>query len=389
MENFTYHNATRLHFGQGQISLIAQEIPTQARVLLLYGGGSIFKNGVHAQVRKALEHHRVVEYGGIEANPDFDTLMPAVKIAMEEPDTFILAVGGGSVLDGAKFVAAAAKFPGDPWALFPPTAAPAAEALPLGTVLTLPGTGSEANGAAVISRRATGEKLHFISPAVYPRFSILDPDTMLSLPPEQLANGIGDAFTHVLEQYMTYPVGAAVQDQFAEGVLRVLATAGPQCLKEPTNYAHRANVMWACTMALNGILGCGVPQDWASHMIGHELTALFGIDHARTLAVVMPGVLTVQQTEKREKLLQYGQSVWAISPELPAEDRVAQAIAKTIEFYETLGLRTRLSQYPEATAAAETSHIVAERLAARGLTALGERGSIDAEKIHAIFQAAA
>ncbi len=372
MDNFTFQNPTKIVFGQDQIAALADLVPAAATVLLVYGGGSIFKNGVHAQVAAALAQHRVIEFGGIEANPDYDTLMQAVAIARRETNVFILAVGGGSVLDGAKFIAAAAPYSGEPWAMLQDHGASVQQALPLGTVLTLPGTGSEANGAAVISRRAWQEKLHFISPLVFPTFSILDPKVTMSLPTVQTANGIGDAFVHVLEQYLTYPVNAAVQDRFAESILQVLIDESAKVLAEPNNYDARANIMWATTMALNGILSPGVPQDWASHMIGHELTALHGIDHARTLAVVLPSLLEVKQQEKWEKLLQYGERVWKITAGEPAA-RVTEAIAKTRAWFEGLGIGTHLSDYvvPDNTAVT-----VAERLTARGMTALGERADI-------------
>ncbi len=385
MDNFTFHNPTKLLFGAGQISALAQLVPAEATVLLLYGGGSIFKNGVHSQVRAALAQHRVVEFGGIEANPDYDTLLPAVALARQEKPVFLLAVGGGSVLDGAKFIAAAACYDGEPWAILQDHGASVQTALPLGTVLTLPGTGSEANAASVISRRAWQEKLHFIAPAVFPIFSILDPNVTMSLPTVQSANGIGDAFVHVLEQYLTYPVGAAVQDRFAESILRVLVEEGAKVLAAPQDYAARANVMWATTMALNGILSVGVPQDWASHMIGHELTALHGIDHARTLAVVVPSLLTVKQEQKWDKLLQYGERVWDLREGTPAE-RVEAAIAQTRAWFESLGIPTRLSAYVPP---ADTATRVAQRLAARGLTALGERGDISPAQVTEILTHAA
>ena len=372
MDNFTFHNPTKILFGTGQIAALSTLIPASATVLLVYGGGSIFKNGVHAQVTAALAGYRVIEFGGVEANPDYDTLMKAVAIARAEKEVFVLAVGGGSVLDGAKFIAAAVPYAGEPWDMLVDHGASVNSALPLGTVLTLPGTGSEANGAAVISRRAIQEKLHFISAHVFPTFSILDPNVTMSLPTVQTANGIGDAFVHVLEQYLTYPVNAAVQDRFAEGVLQVLIEESAKVLAAPNNYDARANIMWATTMALNGILSPGVPQDWASHMIGHELTALHGIDHARTLAVVLPSLLEVKQTEKWEKLLQYGSRVWGLTAGTEAE-RVAAAIAKTRAWFEGLGINTHLSDYVTP---GNTAEQVATRLAARGMTALGERADI-------------
>jgi NADP-dependent alcohol dehydrogenase len=385
MENFTYHNPTRLHFGRGQIAALDRELPAPARVLLLAGGGSIRANGVYDQVKSALGARVVHEFWGVEANPDFDTLMRAVTLARREKLDWILPVGGGSVLDGAKFVAAAVDYPGDPWEIPVTRAAHLRTALPIGAVLTLPATGSEANAAAVISRRALKEKLAFIHPAVFPRFSILDPETTFSLPPRQVANGIGDAFCHVMEQYLTYPVGAAVQDRFAEAILRILIDEGPVTLAQPTDYAARANLVWAATWALNGAIGVGVPQDWASHMIGHELTALHNIDHARTLAIVLPNLLQVQRAAKRGKLLQYAERVWDLRAG-DEETRIDAALAKTRAFYESLGLKTHLADYGVAI---DTAAEVARRLEARGMVKLGERGEITPAKVAEILRLAA
>ncbi|HEY1848021.1 MAG TPA: iron-containing alcohol dehydrogenase, partial [Opitutaceae bacterium] len=370
MENFTYYNPTRIQFGRGQIASIDKELPTSARVLLLAGGGSIRKNGVYDQVKKALGSRPTFEFFGVEANPDFDTLMKAVALAKRERADWILPVGGGSVLDGAKFVAAAINYDGDPWEILVTRAAKLKSMLPIGAVLTLPGTGSEANGASVISRRAIREKLAFISPMAFPRFSVLDPETTQTLPERQIANGVGDAFTHVLEQYLTFPARAAVQDRFAESVMRVLIEEGPRSVKDPADYDSRANVVWAATWALNGAIGAGVPQDWASHMIGHELTALHGIDHARTLAVVVPSLIGVQREGKGAKMIQFGERVWGIRDGSDAA-RIDAVIDKTRGFYESLGLRTRLKDYDVGAA---TAGEVASRLKARGMTAMGERG---------------
>lgn len=385
MENFVYQNPTRILFGRGQIASLATELPADARVLLLAGGGSIKENGVYAQVTKALGSRTVKEFWGVEANPDYDTLMRAVEIVQTEKLDWILPVGGGSVVDGAKFVAAAALYPHDPWTILTERAARVTAALPIGAVLTLPATGSEANGASVVSRRAIKEKLAFISPYVFPRFSVLDPETTFSLPVRQVANGIGDAFCHVIEQYLTFPAHAAVQDRFAEGIMRTLVEIGPRTLSHPTDYDTRANFVWAATTALNGWISVGVPQDWATHVIGHELTALHGIDHARTLAVILPSLLHVERTAKRAKLLQYAERVWDLRD--GSEDaRIDGAIAKTRAFYEALGIKTRLADYDvPATTAAE----VARRLAARGLTAFGDRGLITPAKVEQILRAAA
>ncbi|MFM8618927.1 MAG: iron-containing alcohol dehydrogenase [Opitutaceae bacterium] len=385
MENFTFHNPTRLHFGRGQIAALDRELPADARCLLLAGGGSIRANGVYDQARRALGKRVVVEHWGVEANPDFDTLMKAVEIVRREKLEWILPVGGGSVLDGAKFVAAAVPYPGDPWEILTTFGANVKSALPIGAVLTLPATGSEANAAAVISRRALREKLAFIHPTVFPRFSILDPETTFSLPARQVANGIGDAFCHVMEQYMTFPVGAAVQDRFAEAILRILIEEGPRTLAQPKDYDSRANLVWAATWALNGAIGAGVPQDWSTHMIGHELTALHDIDHARTLAIVLPSLLNVERDAKRAKLLQYAARVWDLHG--GTEDaRIDGAIARTRAFYESLGIRTRLSDYGVSV---ETAAEVARRLKARGMVQLGERGAITPAKVEEILRLAA
>ncbi|MCF3651005.1 iron-containing alcohol dehydrogenase [Synoicihabitans lomoniglobus] len=385
MDNFTFHNPTRIHFGRGQIAAIANEIPADAKVLLLAGGGSIKANGVYDQVIAALGERTVHEHWGVEANPDFDTLLPAVELCRQESVDWVLAVGGGSVLDGAKLICAAVPYAGDPWQILLDNGASVKSALPLGTVLTLPATGSEANGASVISRRAIKEKLHFISPSVYPVFSVLDPATTLSLPERQVANGIGDAFCHVIEQYLTYPAHAAVQDQFAESVLRVLIAEGPKTLADRNDYDARANLVWAATCALNGLVGAGVPQDWATHTIGHEITALHGIDHARTLAIVLPSLLSAQKDTKRAKLLQYAERVWGITTGTE-DERVAGAIAQTREFYESIGIPTRFAAYEVA---AEVAPQVAQRLAARGLTGIGEHGDLTPERIEAILRDAA
>ncbi len=385
MDNFTFFNPTKIHFGKGQISQIASEVPAGAKVLLVAGGGSIKGNGVYDQVKEALGDRTVVEHWGVEANPDYDTLLPAVDICRRQGIDWVLAVGGGSVLDGAKFICAATQYEGEPWAFMQDFGASVKAALPLGTVLTLPATGSEANPASVISRRAIKEKLCFISPHVQPVFSILDPETTFTLPPRQIANGIGDAFCHVFEQYLTYPVNAAVQDQFSESILRVLIEEGPKTLANPSDYDARANLVWAATNALNGILGCGVPQDWATHMIGHELTALHGIDHACTLAIVLPELLEAQRAGKGAKLLQYAERVWGIT-EGDDDSRISAAITKTREFYESIGIRTRLRDYDVT---ADVAPQVAARLAARGTSAIGEKGDITPERVEAILRAAA
>lgn len=383
MTPFTYHNPTRVLFGVGRIADLAREVPADACVLITYGGGSAVRHGTVAEVRAALPGRVCLEFGGIEPNPTVETLLRAVELARRERIDFLLAVGGGSVIDGTKFIAAAVPFAGDPWAILAERA-PIDAALPLGCVLTLPATGSEMNNGAVVTRRATHDKLVFSSRHVFPRFAVLDPAKTLTLPPRQVANGIVDAFVHVCEQYLTYPVDARVQDRFAEGLLCTLVEEGPRALAEPGDLAVRGNLMWAATMALNGLIGAGVPQDWATHLLGHELTALHGLDHAQTLAVVLPAMLQVRRAEKRDKLLQYAVRVWG-ADHGDAEVRIDAAIARTRTFFEQLGVPTRLAAY--GLGAADIGPLLAQ-LERHRLTALGERRSVDLAVARKVFEAA-
>lgn len=384
MQNFTFSNPTKIVFGEGQIKEIANLVPAGARILLTYGGGSIKKNGVYDQVVKALEGKTWFEFSGIEPNPHYETLMKAVELVKKERIDFLLPVGGGSVIDGTKLIAAAVNFEGEPWDIMAKHQ-PFHSALPIGCVLTLPATGTESNGNSVITKAATQEKLSFGSPLVYPQFAILDPTTTYSLPPRQIANGAVDAFVHIMEQYLTYPVDAKVQDRFAEGLLMTLIEEGPRSLKEPTNYAVRANVMWAATMALNGLIGVGVPQDWATHMIGHELTAMHGLDHAQTLAVVLPAVMQHQRDKKRAKLLQYGRRVWNLN-HTDEDALIDAAIAATKNFFEQMGTPTTLSGYGVGR---ESIPKLVDMLVKHELLALGEHGAITPEVSREILELAA
>jgi NADP-dependent alcohol dehydrogenase len=372
MQNFVYHNPVKIVFGKGSIAQLTDLLPQNAKILMAYGGGSIKKNGVYDQVMTALSGRAVTEFSGIEPNPKYETLMRAVEIVKKEKIDFILAVGGGSVLDGVKFIAAAAVYAEgiDPWQMLVDHGASIKASLPVGAVLTLPATGSEMNGNAVVSRLSTQEKLAFGTPIALPQFSILDPETTYSLPTRQTINGIVDAYIHTLEQYMTYPADAPLQDRQAEAILQTLVEEGPKALERPTDYNVRANLMWSATQALNGLIGCGVPQDWVTHMIGHEMTALYGLDHAVTLAIVMPAVMRYKAKEKREKLLQYGERVFGISKG-DDDSRVLAAIEKTEEFFRSLGMKTRLVEHG-ITTDLEQIGIQREK---HGLP-LGERGDI-------------
>ncbi|WP_414563510.1 MULTISPECIES: iron-containing alcohol dehydrogenase [unclassified Anabaena] len=380
MDNFVFYNPVKILFGKGQIANIAAEIPADAKILMTYGGGSIKTNGVYEQVKSALTEFQVTEFGGIEPNPHLETLLKAVEIVRQEGINFLLSVGGGSVLDGTKFIAAAAPFVGDPWDILAKQA-PVTDAVPFGAVLTLPATGSEMNTNSVVTKWETQEKLFFASPLVFPRFSVLDPETTFSLPPRQISNGIVDAYTHVMEQYLTYPVNAPLQDRMAESILQTLIEEGPKTFANPQDYDARANVMWCATMALNGLIGAGVPQDWATHMIGHELTALHGLDHAQTLAIVLPSTLTIRRDRKWQKLLQYAERVWNIT-DGTEEARVNEAIAKTRNFFESVGVRTRLSDYGVGL---DTIPVIIERFEKRGFVALGEHQDVNSEMVEKIL----
>lgn len=385
MQPFVYRNPTRIVFGEGQLARVGELVPAEARVLLCSGSGSIRTNGVHAAVTAQLGARLVGEFAGITPNPVYEDLLPAVARVRDQGITFLLAAGGGSVLDATKFIAAAARFPGDdPWAILA-DGADIPSAVPLGTILTLPGTGSEMNHWAVISRREPNEKLSFGHPAVAPVFSILDPATTRTLPPRQVANGIIDAFVHVLEQYLTYPVDAPLQDRMAEAILDTLVDEGPATLAHPDRSGPRANLMWSATMALNGLIAAGVPEDWATHTIGHELTALHGLDHAVTLAIVLPALLEHRRVEKFDKLLQYGERIWRIT-EGSLESRVHETIARTRGFFESLGVATTLAHYGLTPA---VGGVIAARLEARGQTALGERGSVTPQVVREILELAA
>ncbi|BFT29954.1 alcohol dehydrogenase [Alteromonas sp. D210916BOD_24] len=384
MLNFTFKNQTEILFGKGQLSKVSSRLPENAKVLFLYGGGSIKKNGIFDQVITALSGTKFVEFQGVEPNPEFETLMKAVHVARENNVNFILAVGGGSVIDGAKFIAAAVNFNGDPWDILAKGAA-FESPLPIGAVLTLPATGSESNGNSVVNRSETAQKLSFSSETVQPVFAVLDPEFTYSLPVRQVSNGVVDAFVHVIEQYLTYSVNAPLQDRFAEGILQTLIEEGPKALATPEDYNVRANVMWSATMALNGLIGKGVPQDWGTHMIGHELTALHGLDHAVTLAIVLPSLMYVQRKQKQEKILQLGERVFNIR-----EDNKDKAIDLTIkavqDFFETMQVKTRLSDYNIDKSSIDG---LVENLKRNGLTALGEHGDIDLDKAREILTLAA
>ncbi len=374
MNNFSYQNPTRIHFGKGQIAAIADEIPKDARVLITYGGGSIKKNGTLDQVLKALENHNVLTFAGIEPNPSYETLMEAVELARKENVDFLLAVGGGSVIDGTKFIAAAIHFNGDPWTILS-EGAKLENVVPAGNVLTLPATGSESNSGSVVTRKATKDKLAFLNPLVFPKFSVLDPQLTYSLPAGQSANGVVDAYVHIMEQYLTVRSNAHLQDRYSEGMLMTLISEGPKVLQQPEDYDVRATIMWTANQALNGLIGQGVPQDWATHMIGHEITAVHGVDHARTLAIVLPSLMEQMREQKSEKLLQYATRVWNIQ-QGSDDEKISLSISKTRDFFESMGIKTRLSDYGITQ---QDIPVLVDQLERHKMTALGENKNITLE----------
>ncbi|MDL2265240.1 iron-containing alcohol dehydrogenase [Parabacteroides sp. OttesenSCG-928-G07] len=379
MNNFEFYNPVKVVFGKGTIARLSALIPEDAKVLFLYGGGSIHKNGVYQQVIAALDTFQVIEFSGIEANPEYDTCMDAVEVVKQEGISFILAVGGGSVVDAAKFISAAVYYEGEPWDILA-KGGQIKQAMPIGAVMTLAATGSEMNERAVISRSSITEKLNFSSPLLFPQFAILDPEVTYSLPAKQVANGVVDSFIHVVEQYLTYPVNAKVQDSFAEGLMKVIVEEGRKVLKQPTDYDIRANLMWAATNALNGWIGQGVPQDWSSHRMGYALTAQFGLDHAQTLAVILPGVMWYMRKEKQEKILRMGEVVFHIT-EGSAEERILRTIEACETFFREMGLKTRLEEYEIEEKDLNDLAALVDRMGWK----LSERGNIDSKAAREIL----
>ena len=385
MLNFELYNPVNYVFGKGQIEKLTDLVPTNTKILIAYGGGSIFKNGVYDQVKAALPNHDIVEFGGIEPNPRFETLMKAVEIIRAEKIGFILAVGGGSVIDGVKFISAAVNFEGDEADILKKRILfkDVSKVIPFGTVLTLPATGSEMNSGAVVTIEATQEKLTLGGSALFPVFSIVDPTVITSLPKRQLQNGVVDAFTHVMEQYLTYTHDALLQDRISESILQTLIEIGPNVVENPSDYKLASNFVWSATMALNGLIQKGVPSDWATHMIGHELTALYEIDHARTLAIIGPNLYRVMFDTKKDKLAQYGQRVWNIQGN-STEEIAEKAIEKTVEFFHKMGMKTKLSENTENYE--KTADFIANRFEERGWKVLGEKQNITIEKVKAIVE---
>ena len=380
MQNFTYWNPVKIVFGKGTISELTALIPIEKKILMIYGGGSIKKNGVYDQVKKVLSNHTFMEFAGIEPNPLYSTCMEAVNVIKKGEIDFLLAVGGGSVLDATKFIAAAAKFEGkNAWDIA--TGAEFKSALPLGCVMTLPATGSEMNCHAVISNKITKEKYPISNPNIYPKFSILDPETTFSLPKRQVANGIIDTFIHTIEQYITFDVNTPLQDRQAEAILKTLIDETPKIMAEPVDYNARANFFWCSTQALNDLISCGTVSDWTTHMIGHELTALYGLDHGQTLAILQPRVWINKKQEKSDKLVQYARRVFNITDK-DKSNAIDLAISKTEDYFQSLGIKTKLSDYNID--AKEAAEMISQRFAKRE-TKLGENEQVTPKDVKEIL----
>jgi len=387
MIKFTLDNSTRIHFGQGQVAQLANEISGDHKVLFLYGGGSIKRNGIYDQVMTHIGHVQPMEFAGVQPNPKYEHLLDAVAVCKQQKINLILAVGGGSVIDAAKFIAAAACYEGEPWDLFTGKAR-VENSLDIGSLLTLPATGSESNGGTVITRGR--DKLSLVDDKLRPKFAILDPSFSLSLPAKQVANGVIDAFVHVLEQYVTqeletkHPIANKVQDRFAEGLLITLIEEGMVAKNHPQDINARTNIMWAANQALNGLIGAGVQHDWSTHLIGHELTALYDIDHACTLSIILPAVWKARKSEKSIKLIQYAERVWGVN-DCTIDEKLDAAIHKTEEFFVEMGLPIRLSDVGLGENIVDE---VVAQLHEHGMTALGEDRSIDLEKSREILRLA-
>jgi len=386
MNNFEFKNPVKLIFGKGQIAKLSEEIARGTKVMMTYGGGSIKRNGVYDQVMDALKKAEceVIEFGGIEANPDYSTLVKAIDICKKKNVEMLLAVGGGSIIDGTKFIALASKYnDGEPWDIITKHIE-VDDAIPFGSVLTLPATSSEMNNGGVVSRRETKDKYAFSSPYTFAKFSILDPEVIYSLPKRQIANGITDIFAHTLEQYLTIDNKTMVMDEWAEGILRTLITLAPSLTKEKKSYDACANYMLTGTLGLNGFISMGVVQDWATHMIGHELTAQKGLDHGQTLAIVFPGTMSIMRKEKHDKLLRYADKVWNISTGngKSEDDVIDEVIEKTDKFFQSVGQKTRLSDY---NIDKDTIDIIVAKFKAANWN-VGENGIVTPDKVRAILE---
>ena len=347
MKNFTYSISTVVHFGKGQISKLGGEIASRAsRVLVVYGGGSIKRNGVYDGATSQLKEHGIewVELGGVEPNPRITTVRKGVELCRENGLDGVLALGGGSVIDCSKAIAAGACYDGDPWD-FPAGKAVPQKALPIFTVLTMAATGSEMDNIAVISDMDTNEKLAFAAPACLPSVSILDPSYTCSLPASQTAAGTADIMSHTFENYFSPIETSYLADSMAEAILKACIHYGPKALATPDDYEARANLMWCASWAINGFLEMGKPVAWSVHAIEHELSAFYDITHGVGLAILTPNWMRYVLNDQTEhRFAAYGVNVWGLDPQLPQRELAETAIDKTREFFNSVGLPATLRE---------------------------------------------
>ena len=347
MLNFVFENPTKILFGKDQLTKLAKEIKKcHQRILLIYGGGSIKKTGLYDQVTAILKENNIfyVEQPGVQVNPRIDSVREGIKLCRENDLGMILAVGGGSVIDCAKTIAAGFYYTGDPWDFFTNTAR-ITDALPVGVVLTLAATGSEMNVNAVINNQETQEKIGIGSRHLIPRFAILDPEFTFTVPPAQTAAGIADIMSHVFEQYFSSNDGAFLQDRMCESVLKTCIHYGPIAIKEPNNYEARANLMWSSTIGLNGLLSTGKATDWATHNIEHELSALYDMTHGLGLAILTPHWMEYVLDETTvKKFAEYARNVWEVQGTDDDFETARQGIKLTRQFFQSLGLGSKLSE---------------------------------------------
>ncbi|MGI8315708.1 iron-containing alcohol dehydrogenase [Halobacillus mangrovi] len=385
METFTYFNPTKLIFGKDQVNQLPDQLPVGTKnVLLVYGGGSIKKNGVYDQVLDQLNKVEVQihELPGVEPNPKLTTVYKGVEICKNENIDFLLAVGGGSVIDCTKTIAAGAKYDGDAWDLVTRQATPK-DALPFGTVLTLAATGSEMNAGSVITNWETNEKYGWGAPPfTNPKFSILDPSNTVSVPRNQTIYGIVDMMTHLFEQYFHTPTQSPVQDEMIEGVLRTIIETAPKLLEDLESYEYRETILYAGTIALNGMLQMGYRGDWASHNIEHAVSAVYDIPHAGGLAILFPNWMKHNFKVRPERFAQLATNVFRVNAEGKSEQQVAEeGIESLRSFWSSLGAPEKLRDY-EITD--EKFDVIVDRAMKRG--PFGNFNKLEAEDVQKILE---
>ncbi|MFS0881906.1 iron-containing alcohol dehydrogenase [Metabacillus niabensis] len=385
MDNFTYYNPTKLIFGKGQVEQLATEVPSYGnRVLLVYGGGSIKRNGLYDQVVNILKDKQIeiFELSGVEPNPRLSTVQRGVDICKNENIDFLLAVGGGSVIDCTKAIAVGAKYEGNPWDIVTKKHIPT-EALPFGTVLTIAATGSEMNSGSVITNWETQEKYGWGSPLVFPKFSILDPVNTYTVPKNQTIYGIVDMMSHVFEQYFHHTKNTPLQDKFCESTLRTVIEAAPKLVEDLENYELRETILYAGTIALNGQLQMGYRGDWATHNIEHAVSAVHDIPHGGGLAILFPNWMKHTMSENVDRFVQMAVNVFDVEPSGKDKEAIAtEGIEKLREFWSSIGAPSRLKDYDIGE---ESIDVMADKAMANG--EFGNFKKLTRDDVVAIYRA--